>query len=69
VVQLPHQMRHPVRLAGRRRNTPASASGPFVDAVCLYAGSRADGICHDSSGESSYFNSSVALTGSISPSP
>jgi hypothetical protein len=69
LVQLPQQVRHPVRLAGRRRSTPASGSRPFIHAACLYAGSRLAGVGHDSSGESSYFNSSVALAGSVSPSP
>src|SRR5665647_1041453 len=69
LVQLSHQMRHPVRLADRRRSSLASGQRPNLDGPCLYAGRRLDGVCHDSSGESSYFNSSVALTGSISPSP
>src|SRR5665647_2915313 len=67
VIQLSHQMGHPVRLADRRRSSPAGGWCPNLDGPCLYAGRRLGGVCHDSPGESSNFNSSVALTGSISP--
>lgn len=72
--QLRNHMGHPLRLvcprlADGRWHSHAGGRCPLSFGLNRYTGSRWEGVGHGWAEVSSYFNSFVALTGSVSPSP